>query len=419
MTTFLKPIKTNKAVRYMLIGAAAVLIMTIAETITGTSDLTSRSTAGAALRLAIPILLAGLGGLYSERSGIVNIGLEGMMIAGTWFAAWGSWSFGPWRGVLFGLAGGALFGLIHAVATVTFNVDHIVSGVAINILGLGSMRFLSSIVYTPETGGSVIQSPAVATLSTFSLPFLAGGTVFGWTSPDFFGWLELQEWFFISDLAGILRGFTGDMSWLTLAGLLVVPLTAWLLWRTSWGLRLRSCGEDPWAAESLGVPVLRMKYYAVIISGALAGLGGAFLVLVQAGIYREGMSGGRGFIGLGALIFGNWMPAGVLSGALVFGFGDSLQFRGPDVVRAFILAVAIALFLAGIYAMTRSEVRRAVIQGAVGAGLLLFYMLVSQVPTQLLTATPYLITLFVLAAATQRLRMPAADGARYAKGEAR
>lgn len=419
MTTFLEPIKTNKAVRYMLIGAAAVLIMTIAETITGTSDLTSRSTAGAALRLAIPILLAGLGGLYSERSGIVNIGLEGMMIAGTWFAAWGSWSFGPWRGVLFGLAGGALFGLIHAVATVTFNVDHIVSGVAINILGLGSMRFLSSIVYTPETGGSVIQSPAVATLSTFSLPFLAGGTVFGWTSPDFFGWLELQEWFFISDLAGILRGFTGDMSWLTLAGLLVVPLTAWLLWRTSWGLRLRSCGEDPWAAESLGVPVLRMKYYAVIISGALAGLGGAFLVLVQAGIYREGMSGGRGFIGLGALIFGNWMPAGVLSGALVFGFGDSLQFRGPDVVRAFILAVAIALFLAGIYAMTRSEVRRAVIQGAVGAGLLLFYMLVSQVPTQLLTATPYLITLFVLAAATQRLRMPAADGARYAKGEAR
>lgn len=409
----------NRVVLYMLVGIGAVLLMTIAELITGTSDLTSRSTAGAALRLAIPILLAALGGLYSERSGVVNIGLEGMMIGGTWFAAWGSFSYGPWWGVVLGIGGGAIFGLIHAIATVTFNVDHIVSGVAINILALGSMRFLSSIVYTPETGGSVVQSPAVQGLDTFSLPFLAGGSLFGWQSPDFFGWLENQGWFFISDIAGILRGFTGDMSWLTIIGLAIVPLTAWLLWRTAWGLRLRSCGEDPWAAESLGVPVLRMKYYAVVISGALAGLGGAFLVLVQAGIYRESMTGGRGFIGLGALIFGNWLPVGVLSGSLVFGFGDSLRFRGPDVVRAFILAVAMALLVAGIYAMTRSRVRRAVVQGAVGAGFLVFYLLVGEVPSQLLAATPYLITLLVLAAATQRLRMPAADGARYAKGEAR
>jgi ABC-type uncharacterized transport system permease subunit len=408
----------NRSSRYMLIALGAVLLMTFAELITGTSDLTSRSTAGAALRLAIPILLAGLGGLYSERSGIVNIGLEGMMIGGTWFAAWGSFTYGPWWGVALGVGGGAIFGLLHAIATVTFNVDHIVSGVAINILGLGSMRFLSSIVYTPDTGGSVIQSPSVRGIDNFSLPFLAGGEVFGWRAPDLFGWLENQGWFFISDVAGILRGFTGDMNWLTILGLALVPVSAWLLWRTSWGLRLRSCGEDPWAAESLGVPVLRMKYYAVVISGALSGLAGAFLVLVQAGIYREGMSGGRGFIGLGALIFGNWMPVGVLSGSVVFGFGDSLRFRGPDVVRSFILAVAIALLIAGIFAMTRARVQRAVIQGSVGVGFLVFYMLVSEVPSQLLAATPYLITLLVLAAATQRLRMPAADGARYAKGEA-
>jgi simple sugar transport system permease protein len=405
--------------RIVLIALAGILVMTIAELITDTADLTSRSTASAALRLSIPILLAGLGGLYSERSGVVNIGLEGMMIAGTWFAAWGSWMFGPWEGVALGIVGGAMFGLLHALATVTFNVDHIVSGVAINILGLGAMRFLSSVVYTEDTGGSVIQSPPIQGIDNLSLPILAGGDLFGWSSPDFLGWLELKGWFFISDVAGILRGFFGDVNWLTLIGLAIVPLSAWLLWRTAWGLRLRSCGEDPWAAESLGVPVLRMKYYGVVISGMLAGLAGAFLVLVQAGIYREGMSGGRGFIGLGAMIFGNWIPVGVLGGSLVFGFGDSLRFRGPALVKSFILALAIGLIVAGIYAMTRSNVRRAVVQGSVGAAFLVFYMLVGEVPNQLLSAIPYLITLFVLAVASQSLRMPAADGARYAKGEAR
>jgi len=405
--------------RIVVIALAGILVMTIAEVITGTEDLTSRSTASAALRLSIPILLAGLGGLYSERSGVVNIGLEGMMIAGTWFAAWGSWSYGPWQGVLLGIVGGAMFGLLHALATVTFNVDHIVSGVAINILGLGAMRFLSSIVYTEDTGGSVIQSPPIQGIDNLSVPILAGGQLFGWDSPDFLGWLEERSWFFVSDVSGILRGFFGDVNWLTLIGLAVVPLSAWLLWRTPWGLRLRACGEDPWAAESLGVPVLRMKYYGVVISGMLAGLAGAFLVLVQAGIYREGMSGGRGFIGLGAMIFGNWIPAGVLGGSLVFGFGDSLRFRGPELVKSFILALAIGLIVAGIYAMTRSNVRKAVVQGSVGAAFLVFYMLVGEVPNQLLNAIPYLITLFVLAVASQSLRMPAADGARYAKGEAR
>jgi simple sugar transport system permease protein len=403
----------------VVIALAGILVMTIAELIADTADLTSRSTASAALRLSIPILLAGLGGLFSERSGVVNIGLEGMMIAGTWFAAWGSWTFGPWQGVALGIAGGAMFGLLHALATVTFNVDHIVSGVAINILGLGAMRFLSSVVYTEDTGGSVIQSPPIQGIDNLSLPILAGGDLFGWSSPDLLGWLELKGWFFISDVAGILRGFFGDVNWLTLIGLAIVPLSAWLLWRTAWGLRLRSCGEDPWAAESLGVPVLRMKYYGVVISGMLAGLAGAFLVLVQAGIYREGMSGGRGFIGLGAMIFGNWIPVGVLGGSLVFGFGDSLRFRGAELVKSFILALAIGLIVAGIYAMTRSNVRRAVVQGSVGAAFLVFYMLVGEVPNQLLNAIPYLITLFVLAVASQSLRMPAADGARYAKGEAR
>lgn len=420
MTMVMERLKTlNRTTRYLLFALGGVLILTIAQLITGTGELTAPSTASAALRLSIPILLAALGGLYSERSGVVNIGLEGMMIAGTWFAAWGSWLFGPWYGVLLGALGGAVFGLLHALATVTFNVDHIVSGVAINILGLGAMRFLSSIVYTPDTGGSVVQSPPVQGIDTISIPILAGGNILGWDSPDFLRWLDGQDWFFLSDLAGILRGFFGDVSWLTIIALALVPLTVWILWRTPWGLRLRSCGEDPWAAESLGVPVLTMKYHAVTISGFLAGLGGAFLVLVQAQLYREGMTGGRGFIGLGAMIFGNWMPAGALSGSVVFGFGDSLRFRGTDVVRAFMLAIAIALILAGIYAITRERVRRAIITGSAGAAFLVFYLLIETVPNQMLTATPYVITLLVLAVASQRLRMPAADGARYAKGEAR
>lgn len=414
-----RPPRMSRMTKFALIAFAAVLIMTIAELITGSADLTTRGTASAALRLSIPILLAGLGGLFSERAGIVNIGLEGMMIAGTWFAAWGSWSYGPWRGVLFGIAGGMLFGLLHAIATVTFNVDHIVSGVAINILALGSMRFLSSLVYTAETGGSVIQSPPVEGIENVDIPFLAGGDLFGWATPDLFGWLENLDLFLISDIGGILRGFAGGVNWLTLLALVLVPLTVWLLWRTAWGLRLRSCGEDPWAAESLGVSVLRMKYSAVVISGALSGLAGAFLVLVASPIYREGMTQGKGFIGLGALIFGNWRPAGVLSGSLVFGFGDALSFRGAEVFRAFVLALAIGLLLAAIWRMTQGRRRTAAITAAVSVGFLVFYWRVEELPTQLLNATPYLITLFVLAAVSQNLRMPAADGARYMKGEAR
>ena len=420
MTSLVERLGFNRRIiRYLWLTLSGVMVLTIAELIGGTEGLTARSTASAALRLSIPILLAGLGGLYSERAGVVNIGLEGMMIAGTWFAAWGSLQFGPWYGLALGILGGAIFGLLHAIATVTFNVDHIVSGVAINILGLGAMRFLSSIVYTAETGGSVVQSPPIRGVSTISFPFLAGGNLFGWDTPDVLSWLQLRNWFYLSDLAGILRGFFGEISWLTIIALALVPVTAWVLWRTPWGLRLRSCGEDPWAAESLGVPVLTMKYYGVVISGALAGMGGAFLVLVQANIYREGMTGGRGFIGLGALIFGNWMPAGVLGGSLVFGLGDALQFRGPLVVRVFILALAIGLLIAGVYAIVRVRNRRAVTMGAIGAVFLAFYLLVDQVPNQILTATPYLVTLLVLAIASQRLRMPAADGARYAKGEAR
>ena len=262
----------SRVQRALLFGLGGLALVGLVERIADASELTSSGTSAAALRLAVPILLAGLGAIFSERSGVVNIGLEGMMIVGTWFGAWGAWRFGPWWGVLLAVVGGALAGLIHAIATVTFRVDHIVSGVAINILAGGSMRFLSSIAYSAESGGSVIQSPSVDLVTTASTPFLAGGRLLGSRTPDLLGSLEDRGWFLVSDLAGVLRGLTGGVSWLAVLALALVPLSIFVLRRTRWGLRLRSCGENPYAAESLGVRVYAMKYQAVLLSGALAGL---------------------------------------------------------------------------------------------------------------------------------------------------
>jgi len=377
--------------------------------IAGTSELTSSGTWAAAIRLTIPIMLAGLGGLFSERAGVVNIGLEGMMIAGTWFGAWAGWMWGPWQGVAMGIVGGALFGLIHAIATVTFAVDHIVSGVAINILAMGAMRFLSVVTYSPDTGGGATQSPRIlSSVATFDVPLLSTA----------FNWLEDQAIFFFSDIGGLLAGITTKMSWLTLVAILIVPVVWWSLWRTAWGLRLRSCGENPYAAESLGVRVLRMKYYGVVISGALAGLGGAYLVVVQAGIYREGMTAGRGYIGLASLIFGNWYPFGVAAGSSVFGYADALSLRQGEAVHALLLVAAIGLGAMAVWSLLKKQTAATIIQAVAAAFFLLWYLVTDTVPTQVVAALPYIVTLLVLSLATQRLRMPAADGLRYRKGEA-
>lgn len=405
--------------RAALYTGAGLAIVLLVEQLTGVGELTSSGTVGASLRLAIPILLAALGGLYSERAGVVNIGLEGMMIMGTWFSAWGAWVYGPWWGVVLGVAGGALGGLLHAVATVTFNVDHIISGVAINILAAGGMRFLSVIAYAdPASGGGATQSPRVPGLPTVDLPFLAGGTLFGQKTPDLLGRLEQLGWPVVSDIGGMLRGLTGGLSWLTIIGLALVPLTWFLLWRTPWGLRLRSVGENPWAAESLGVAVYTMKYWGVVISGALAGLGGAFLVLVQANIYRESQTAGRGFIGLATMIFGNWRPAGALGGSVLFGFADALRLRDPAAVRALLAVVAIGLLALAAVGLVKRDPARAIRLGVLGVLFGVVFFVLTEVPSEFVFMTPYVVTLLVLAFASQRLRMPAADGLRYRKGEA-
>ncbi|MFJ8130570.1 ABC transporter permease [Streptomyces hydrogenans] len=392
----------------LLIVAAGLVLFSLVRVISGADDLTSVGQVSGALQLAIPIGLAGLGGLWSERAGVVNIGLEGMMVLGTWFGAWAGYQWGPWTGVVVGLLGGAIGGLLHAIITVTFNVNHIVSGVAINILAVGFTQYLSNFTFGEAEGGSSKQSPRIDPITDITIPGLS----------DWLMDLQQKHWFLISDIAGILGGLVTNLSLLTVVAILLVPATWWVLWRTAFGLRLRSCGENPVAAESLGVNVYKYKYIAVTMSGALAGLGGAFLAIVSTGIYQEGQTGGRGYIGLAAMIFGNWMPGGMALGAGLFGFTDSLKIRGgAENVHALLLLVAILLVLAAAWQLYKKKYVPAVIAAVFAVGFFLWYALTDQVPSQFVDAAPYITTLLVLALSAQRLRMPKADGLPYRKGQ--
>ena len=405
--------------RALLLAAAALALLAVVRAVTDSDQLTSSGTFSAALRLAVPVLLAALGAMWAERAGIVNIGLEGMMILGTWFGAWAGVEFGPWPGVAFGILGGALGGLLHAVATVTFGIDHVVSGVAINILAAGVARFLSVIAFTGRGGGAT-QSPQVqGTVGKVTLPFLAGGELFGWRTPDLFGWLEAKGWVVVSDLAALGKGLTANLSWLTVLSFALVLLSFLVLWRTAFGLRLRSVGEHPVAAESLGVRVYTMKYVGVVVSGGLAGLGGAYLVLEAARIYREGQTGGRGFIGLAAVIFGNWRPGGVAAAAGIFGYANALELRSAVAVHGLLLFAAIGFAAGSVSLFVR---RRRPIGGAILLGLagLVFWWwgVTDKVPREFIFSLPYVTTLLVLSLASQRLRPPAAEGRPYRKGQA-
>ncbi|MFJ9808463.1 ABC transporter permease [Streptomyces sp. NPDC101158] len=392
----------------LLIVAAGLVLFSLVRVISGANDLTSVGQVSGALQLAVPIGLAGLGGLWSERAGVVNIGLEGMMVLGTWFGAWAGYQWGPWTGVVVGMLGGALGGLLHAIITVTFNVNHIVSGVAINILAVGFTQYLSNFTFAEAEGGSSKQSPRIDQITDITIPGLSSGLA------D----LQGKHWFLISDLAGILGGLVTNLSLLTIVAILLIPLTWWVLWRTAFGLRLRSCGENPVAAESLGVNVYKYKYIAVVISGALAGLGGAFLAIVSTGIYQEGQTGGRGYIGLAAMIFGNWMPGGMAMGAGLFGFTDSLKLRGgAENVHALLLLVALLLVIAALWQMYRKKWVVAAIGAVFAVGFFFWYVLTDEVPSQFVDAAPYVTTLLVLALSAQRLRMPKADGLPYRKGQ--
>jgi general nucleoside transport system permease protein len=391
---------------YLVAALGALAVVSLVRVLTDATDLTSSGTVEAALTAAVPIAMAGLGGLWSERAGVVNIGLEGMMVLGTWGAGFAGYQWGPWAGVLFGLVLGALGGLLHAVATVTFGVDHIVSGVAINLLAPGLALFLSKAYFSNAQGGGQKQSPPIKDAPHITIPGLSS-----WLDK-----IEGKHWWLVSDVAGLLGGLVTQVSLLTILAVLLLIGSLFALWRTPFGLRLRSCGEAPLAAESLGVNVYRYKYAAVIASGALAGLGGAFLA-VSSGQFRDGQTGGRGFIGLAAMIFGNWRPGGLASGAGLFGYTDAMQLRGSDAVHALLLLLCIALLvLAVIQALSGHRVI-AVVAGVLGVVFGYWFFATKSLPPELVGAAPYVVTLLVLALASQRLRMPKADGQIYRKGE--
>jgi len=394
----------------MLLGLSAVLaVISLLRIVTGVDDLSSSGTIRATLIAAIPIGLAGLGGLWSERSGVVNIGLEGMMILGTFGAGYFGYFYGPWQGVFGAILLGAAGGLLHAVATVYFGVDHIVSGVAINIIALGAVQYLAALAFTGVPGGGQTQSPPVGQLPSITISWLS----------DPLGEIENQNWFFISDAAALLRAMVTNISVLTIISIGLFVLTWWLLWRTSFGLRVRSCGESPAAAESLGINVYRYKFIAVITSGGLAGLAGGYLALVAANAFRDGQTGGRGYIGLAAMIFGNWRPGGLFAGATLFGYTDTVRLRGGgESVHALLLLVAVFMILLAIWQWRQHGQRSALIAAVIGVVVAGIYFTTTEVPSELATMTPYVTTLLVLAVFSQNLRMPAADGKVYRKGSA-
>ena len=394
--------------RPVLVVVVLVALLSITTAFTRQYQLTSSGTAQAAVRLLLPILLAGLGGLWSERAGVVNIGLEGMMILGTWGAAWAGYQWGPWAALVGGIVFGALGGALHALATVTFSVNHIVSGVAITLLGLGVTKYLSTLLFLPISQNPR-ESPRVEGFGEFSVPGLSDGVAA----------LEGQQRVVVSDVAGLLGGLVTNLTPLVVIGLALVPITYLVLWRTRFGLRLRSCGENPVAAESLGVDVYRYKYIGVIISGALAGLGGAALVLNPGQLgYLEGQTGGRGYIGLAAMIFGNWRPGGLLAGSALFGYVDGLQLRaGGQAVHALLYTAFLLAVLVAVYQAVRRRWRPAVVALVAGAVLYAIYWPIDTVPREFAAYAPQLVTLVVLAAASQRLRPPASAGDEYRRGE--
>jgi simple sugar transport system permease protein len=253
----------------------------------------------ATLRYATPLLFAALGGLFSERSGVINIALEGMMLMGAFFAIWGADVTGSWLGgLLFAIGAGGALALIHAVFAITLRADQIVSGTALNFLALGLTGYLFVDVY--GTTGTPENLPAVPDVT---LPLVKDVPFVG--------------------------NVIGQMNLLVWLGLLAALLTWVLVFRTPAGLRLRAAGENPRAAETAGLSPVRIRYLAVVSSGMLASLGGAYLSIGFVHSFAQNMTAGRGFIALAALIFGRWRPGGALAATLLFGFGSALAQRLP------------------------------------------------------------------------------------------
>jgi general nucleoside transport system permease protein len=257
----------------------------------------------ATLRFATPLTFAAIGGLFSERSGVVNIGLEGMMLMGAFFGAYGADITDSWVGGLFiGMAAGAALALVHAIFSIHLRADQIVSGTAVNFLALGLTGYLYIDIYSDKPGGGTPNDLAAV--------------------PDVnLGWLDSIP---PKSLGNFLDAAFGSLNLLVWIAFVVVIATWIVIFKTPIGLHLRAVGEHPRAADTVGISVYRTRYLAVTTSGALAALGGVFLSIGFSHSFSENMTAGRGFIALAALIFGKWHPFGALGATLLFGFSSSV-----------------------------------------------------------------------------------------------
>ena len=295
------------------------------------------------VRLSTPLILAALGGMFSERSGVVNIALDGIMIFGAFAGAWLAYETGnPWVGLIGAMITGALVANIHAIASIRYHADQIVSGTAINLLAIGVPAMMSHALF-----GSTTISPNIdLRIPKITLPIIAD-----------------------IPILGIL---IGEYSFLVYFAFLMVPITWFILFKTSFGLRLRSVGENPEAADTAGINVYLMRYYGVWISGILAGIAGAFLSIAHGSAYVRDISAGRGYIALAALIFGRYHPGLTLVGCLIFGIADAFQIQAEGMIP---------------------------------------------LPTQFLQMFPYVLTMVILAGLIGKSYIPAAAGIPYTQAK--
>jgi general nucleoside transport system permease protein len=320
------------------------------------------------LRLATPLLLACLAGLYSERSGVFDIGLEGkMLVAAMCAGAVAFYTGNAWVGALAGIAGSLVFALIHGVTSITFRGNQLIAGVALNFLASGMTVLVAQYLF--GQGGRTPPLEGVARFNPITLPFA-----------DYLGSIELRGGFISNLLTGryfaqFYHEVISGHSILVYAAFAIVALTWWVLYRTRYGLRLRAVGENPAAVDTAGVSVKGLRFSAVMITGVLCGLAGAYMATaLQAGFGKE-MTAGRGYIALAALIFAKWRPVQAMWACLLFGFFQALALR-PDVVERVVQV---------------------------------------KVPVPFLDALPYILTVIVLAGFIGKAIPPRAGGEPYVK----
>lgn len=325
----------------VLVGVAfAVFVVALMVWATAGEEFNLESMLVSTVARSTPIALGALSGVLCERSGVVNIGIEGMLLGGAFTGVVIGSLFGDWQGLVAATITGGLLALLLAVLAIKFKVDQIIIGVVINIFVLGLTSFLASqvLVDKPELNDAPI-------FPTIDIPVLGSIPIVG---PMFFNQTIIVYTMYV-----------------------LIILVTFMLFRTRWGLRTRSVGENPKAADSLGISVSKVRYLAVIYGGMVGGFAGAWFTIGTVGRFDQNMTGGRGFIGLAAMIFGGWNPIGAFFAALIFGFFDSLQQK--------------------------------------------FAVIGTIIPSEFLAMTPYLVTIIVVAGLIGRRRPPAADGVPYEK----